>query len=169
MLLMAFAGLATDDDDATVWQGYKDVMQNCRDNAAVLREGINKMGYFDVVSKDSGVPLVAFSLKDSSKYTVFEVAESLRRFGWIVPAYTMPADAEHVAVMRVVIREDFSRGLAERLIADLGKTMADMDAHAGRKQAPEQPKKSVHDIEKEVTTFWRRLVANSKKKSSMVC
>jgi glutamate decarboxylase len=150
------------------WQGYKDVMQNCRDNATVLREGIEKMGYFDVVSKDSGVPLVAFSLKDSSKYTVFEVAESLRRFGWIVPAYTMPADAEHVAVMRVVIREDFSRGLAERLIADLGKTMADMDAHAGRK-APEQPKKSVHDIEKEVTTFWRRLVANNKKKSSMVC
>jgi glutamate decarboxylase len=147
-----------------VSQGYKDVMQNCRDNAAVLREGIQSMGYFDVVSKDSGVPLVAFSLRDASRYTVFEVAESLRRFGWIVPAYTMPADAEHVAVMRVVIREDFSRGLAERLIADLGKTMADMDAHAGGKPH----KKSAHEIEKEVTTFWRRLVAN-KKKSSMVC
>nr|CAB3487177.1 unnamed protein product [Digitaria exilis] len=149
------------------FEGYKDVMQNCRDNATVLREGIGSMGYFDVVSKDSGVPLVAFSLKDSSKYTVFEVAESLRRFGWIVPAYTMPADAEHIAVMRVVIREDFSRSLAERLIADLGKTMADMDAHAGKKDHP--AKKSVHDIEKEVTTFWRRLVANNKKKSSMVC
>jgi len=146
-----------------VSQGYKDVMQNCRDNATVLREGIQSMGYFDVVSKDSGVPLVAFSLRDASRYTVFEVAESLRRFGWIVPAYTMPADAEHVAVMRVVIREDFSRGLAERLIADLGKTMADMDAHAGKAH-----KKSAHEIEKEVTTFWRRLVAN-KKKSSMVC
>jgi glutamate decarboxylase len=145
-------------------QGYKDVMQNCRDNATVLRDGIEKMGYFDVVSKDSGVPLVAFSLKDSSKYTVFEVAESLRRFGWIVPAYTMPADAEHVAVMRVVIREDFSRSLAERLIADLGKTMVDMDAHAGKNHPH---KKSVHEIEKEVTTFWKRLVA--KKKSSMVC
>uniref|UniRef100_A0A0D9W5J9 Glutamate decarboxylase n=1 Tax=Leersia perrieri TaxID=77586 RepID=A0A0D9W5J9_9ORYZ len=150
------------------FEGYKDIMQNCRDNATVLREGIEKTGYFDVVSKDSGVPLVAFSLKDSSRYTVFEVAESLRRFGWIVPAYTMPADAEHVAVMRVVIREDFSRGLAERLIADLTKTMADMDAHAGKKAVAAEPaKKTVREIEKEVTTYWRRLVAG--KKSSLVC
>uniref|UniRef100_A0A0D9W5J8 Glutamate decarboxylase n=1 Tax=Leersia perrieri TaxID=77586 RepID=A0A0D9W5J8_9ORYZ len=148
------------------FEGYKDIMQNCRDNATVLREGIEKTGYFDVVSKDSGVPLVAFSLKDSSRYTVFEVAESLRRFGWIVPAYTMPADAEHVAVMRVVIREDFSRGLAERLIADLTKTMADMDAHAGKKAVAAEPaKKTVREIEKEVTTYWRRLVAG--KKSSL--
>ncbi|KAK3142487.1 hypothetical protein QOZ80_4BG0347110 [Eleusine coracana subsp. coracana] len=151
------------------FEGYKDVMENCRDNAAVLREGIEKMGRFDVVSKDSGVPLVAFALKDSSRYTVFEVAESLRRFGWIVPAYTMPADAEHVAVMRVVIREDFSRGLAERLIADLGKTVAEMDAHAAKHHAAggEHHKKTEREIEQEVTTFWRRMVA--KKKSSLVC
>lgn len=148
-------------------QGYKDVMQNCRDNATVLREGIEKMGRFDVVSKDSGVPLVAFALKDSSRYTVFEVAESLRRYGWIVPAYTMPADAEHVAVMRVVIREDFSRGLAERLIADLGKTVAEMDAHAAKHHGGEHHKKTEREIEQEVTTFWRRMVA--KKKSSLVC
>ncbi|KAL5215172.1 hypothetical protein ABZP36_004324 [Zizania latifolia] len=146
-------------------QGYKDIMQNCRDNATVLREGIQKMGCFEVVSKDSGVPLVAFSLRDSSRYTVFEVTESLRRFGWIVPAYTMPADAEHVAVMRVVIREDFSRSLSERLIADLSKVMADMDAHAAKKAEP--AKKTVHQIEKEVTTYWRRLV--DRKKGSLVC
>ncbi|BAF14829.1 glutamate decarboxylase [Oryza sativa Japonica Group] len=149
------------------FEGYKDIMQNCRDNATVLREGIEKTGHFDVVSKDSGVPLVAFSLKDSSRYTVFEVAESLRRFGWIVPAYTMPADAEHVAVMRVVIREDFSRGLAERLITDLTKTVADMDAHAVKKAAAEPAKKTVREIEKEVTTYWRSFVA--RKKSSLVC
>jgi hypothetical protein len=40
----------------------------------------------------------------------------MRRFGWIIPAYTMPANAEHVAVLRVVIREDFSRSLAERCV-----------------------------------------------------
>jgi glutamate decarboxylase len=150
-------------------QGYKGIMQNCRDNATVLREGVANMGYFDLVSKDSGVPLVAFSLKDSSRYTVFEVVESLRRFGWIVPAYTMPADAEHIAVMRVVIREDFSRSLAERLIADLNKVMGEMDAHAAKRGhvAAEPVKKTVHEIEKEVATYWRRLVA--KKKSGLVC
>ncbi|KAM0907151.1 hypothetical protein ACQ4PT_016313 [Festuca glaucescens] len=151
------------------FEGYKGIMQNCRDNATVLREGVANMGYFDLVSKDSGVPLVAFSLKDSSRYTVFEVVESLRRFGWIVPAYTMPADAEHIAVMRVVIREDFSRSLAERLIADLNKVMGEMDAHAAKRGhvAAEPAKKTVHEIEKEVATYWRRLVA--KKKSGLVC
>jgi glutamate decarboxylase len=148
-------------------QGYKDIMENCRDNAVVLREGVEKMGYFHVVSKDSGVPLVAFSLKDSSRYTVFEVVESLRRFGWIVPAYTMPADAEHIAVMRVVIREDFSRGLAERLITDLNKVMVEMDAHAKKHGHHEHVKKTAHEIEKEVTTYWRSFVA--RKKSSLVC
>ncbi|KAM0895726.1 hypothetical protein ACQ4PT_023633 [Festuca glaucescens] len=151
------------------FEGYKGIMQNCQDNATVLREGVANMGYFDLVSKDSGVPLVAFSLKDSSRYTVFEVVESLRRFGWIVPAYTMPADAEHIAVMRVVIREDFSRSLAERLIADLNKVMGEMDAHAAKRGhvAAEPAKKTVHEIEKEVATYWRRLVA--KKKSGLVC
>lgn len=56
----------------------------------------------------TGVPLVAFSLKDRSTHNEFEVSDMLRRFGWIVPAYNMPPDAQHVTVLRVVIREDFS-------------------------------------------------------------
>jgi hypothetical protein len=31
----------------------------------------------------------------------------------------MPPNAEHIAVLRVVIREDFSRTLAERLVTDI--------------------------------------------------
>lgn len=84
-------------------------------NAKVLREGIEKIGKFNIVSKEVGVPLVAFSLKETVTHsTVFDVSENMRRFGWIIPAYTMPADAEHIAVLRVVIREDFGRSLAER-------------------------------------------------------
>ncbi|KAF2536620.1 hypothetical protein F2Q68_00020363 [Brassica cretica] len=108
-------------------QGYRNVMDNCRENMMVLREGLEKTGRFNIVSKENGVPLVAFSLKDSSRHDEFEVAETLRRFGWIVPAYTMPADAEHVTVLRVVIREDFSRTLAERLVADFEKVLRELD------------------------------------------
>ena len=158
------------------WQGYKDVMQNCRDNATVLREGIEKMGYFDVVSKDSGVPLVAFSLKDSSRFSVFDISENLRRFSWIVPAYTMPADAEHVAVLRVVIREDFSRSLSERLVSDIRKILHELDAratHAVRVSTATAAaaqsdddgvvaKKSALEIEGEVAARWRKAV-NKKK------
>ncbi|CAN4114697.1 unnamed protein product [Withania somnifera] len=98
------------------YEGYKNVMENCQANARVLREGLEKIGRFNIVSKEIGVPLVAFSLKDNSKHDEFEISDTLRRFGWIVPAYTMPPDAQHITVLRVVIREDFSRTLAERLV-----------------------------------------------------
>lgn len=110
-----------------VVQGYKSIMENCMENARLLREEIAKTGRFMIVSKDIGVPLVAFALKDSSRYTVFQISESLRRFGWIVPAYTMPPDAEHIAVLRVVIREDFSHSLAERLVPDIQKVLKELD------------------------------------------
>ncbi|XP_021907671.1 glutamate decarboxylase 5 [Carica papaya] len=139
------------------FDGYKNIIQNCMENARVLREGIEKTERFEILSKDVGVPLVAFRLQDSSKHTVFELAESLRRFGWIIPAYTMPADAQHVAVLRVVIREDFSTGLAERLINHLNQVLKEMDTLPSRMPVtpnPNPPKHSHQDI----IRYWRRLV-----------
>ncbi|XXG51327.1 hypothetical protein AAC387_Pa02g5127 [Persea americana] len=163
------------------FEGYKNIMENCMETTKVLREGIEKTGQFDILSKDVGVPLVAFSLKDSSQHSVFEISESLRRFGWIVPAYTMPADAEHIAVLRVVIREDFSRTLAERLISDIEKVLKEMDALPPRatkvarvtaemvgKEGVEGDgvvikKKNERETELVVTTQWRRFVERRKR------
>ncbi|MED6138340.1 hypothetical protein PIB30_073461 [Stylosanthes scabra] len=151
-------------------EGYRNIMENCRENARILKEGIEKTGRFNIVSKDNGVPLVAFSLKDSSQHTVFEVSDHLRRFGWIVPAYTMPPDAQHIAVLRVVIREDFSRGLAERLVSDIEKVVDLLDtlpsplttktAHvtAVASETSEKVKKSAFETQKEIALYWKRLV-----------
>ncbi|KAJ8554083.1 hypothetical protein K7X08_024761 [Anisodus acutangulus] len=165
------------------FEGYKGIMENCVANAKVLTDGITKMGRFDIVSKDVGVPVVAFSLRDSSKYTVFDVSEHLRRFGWIVPAYTMPPDAEHIAVLRVVIREDFSHSLAERLVSDIEKILTELDT-----QPPRLPTKAVRvtaeevqndkgdglhqfhtdivETQKDIIKHWRRIAG---KKTSGVC
>lgn len=155
-------------------QGYKNIIQNCTENAQVLKEGIERTGRFEVLSKDVGVPLVAFVLKDSSKHTVFDVAESLRRYGWIVPAYTMPADAQHIAVLRVVIREDFNRSLAMRLVADIEKVLAELEVRANRVSMmaatatkvasgdEKHAKKTVEQIQEEVTRHWKRFVQGRK-------
>lgn len=148
-------------------EGYTNVMENCRDNARVLKEGLEKTGRFNIISKDMGVPLVAFSLKDSSSHNEFEVSEYLRRFGWIVPAYTMPPDAEDVTVLRVVVREDFSRGLAERLVDNIKKVLEELDT------LPPRPAVKVNvDVEngedngadrRKMTRFvaaWKRLLPN---------
>lgn len=134
-------------------------------NARALKEGIEKTGRFDILSKDVGVPLVAFSLKDSSKYTVFEIADSLRKFGWIVPAYTMPADAEHVAVLRVVIREDFNHSLAERLIHDMVKIVEEIEALPPR--VSNRVKKSEKETAEGVAAIWKKFVDG--KKHNKVC
>ncbi|URE23218.1 glutamate decarboxylase [Musa troglodytarum] len=160
------------------FEGFRNIMENCTENAKVLKAGIEGTETFDIVSKDVGVPLVAFSLKDSGKYTVFDVSESLRRFGWIVPAYTMPADAEHVAVLRVVIREDFSRSLAERLVTDLKKVLTELEnrwtkstmiAHVKAEETPDGVvlKKSVKHTHEEIARYWKHLV--DRKKTSGVC
>ncbi|XVE57217.1 hypothetical protein DITRI_Ditri04bG0073500 [Diplodiscus trichospermus] len=147
------------------FEGYKNVIKNCMENARVLKEGIEKTGRFDIVSKDVGVPLVAFTLKDSSKHTVFEIAESLRRFGWILPAYTMPADAQHVAVLRAVIREDFSHGLAKRLVSHIELVLKEMDSLPSRLltiKADEglklHHKKSERETQEEIFRYWKRLI-----------
>uniref|UniRef100_A0A1D1YHC2 Glutamate decarboxylase n=1 Tax=Anthurium amnicola TaxID=1678845 RepID=A0A1D1YHC2_9ARAE len=159
------------------FEGYRNIMVNCMGNAKALREGIEKTGRFEIVSKDVGVPLVAFALKDSSRHTVFEISDTLRKFGWIVPAYTMPADAQHIAVLRVVIREDFSRSLAERLVLDIVKVMTELDALpsksditaqvAAERDADGVVKKGARERQLEIATYWRRLVDRSK--TSGVC
>lgn len=164
-------------------QGYKNIMTNCMDNTNVLRRGLVETGRFEIVSKEMGVPLVAFSLKDASKYNVFEISDALRRFGWIIPAYTMPADAQDVAVLRVVVREDFSRSLAERLVSDIEKVVREMDAVVQRRETTiaahvtasveetgpgeKMNKKTVTESHEEIAMYWKRLV--DRKKTSGVC
>ncbi|KAI9075705.1 hypothetical protein K1719_042321 [Acacia pycnantha] len=94
-------------------EGYRNVMKNCRENAMVVKEGIVNTGCFNILSKDNGVPVVAFCLKDRSQHDEFKISAMLRRHGWIVPAYPMPPSANHITVLRVVIRAEFSRTLAE--------------------------------------------------------
>lgn len=109
------------------FEGYRNIMGNCAANAKALSDGLVKTGRFNILSKEIGVPLVAFSLKDSSRHDEYEISDHLRRFGWIVPAYTMAPDAQEVRLLRVVVREDFNRSLAERLVHDIEKVLHELD------------------------------------------
>ncbi|KAH8495917.1 hypothetical protein Peur_055390 [Populus x canadensis] len=173
------------------YEGYRNVMENCHENAMMLKEGLEKTGRFKIVSKDIGVPLVAFSLVDKSwGHDEFEIAETLRRFGWIVPAYTMPADAKHITVLRVVIREDFSRTLAERLVHDITKVLHELDSLPAKlsakisvkseengkindteagKNGTTVVKKTATETQREITTYWRNFVMAKKSNRNKIC
>lgn len=142
-----------------------------------LKRGLESTGKFNIISKDNGVPLVAFSLKDRSRHDEFEVSDYLRRFGWIVPAYTMPPDAQHITVLRVVIREDFSRTLAERLVLDIEKVLHELDALPskllmpaeinGVKENKTMIKKGTLEVQRSITDAWKKFVMA--KKTNGVC
>lgn len=119
--------------------GYTRIMQGLQDTAMYLSGHIEKMGPFKLISRGDTIPVFAFALKDSSRYSVFDLSDKLREQGWQVPAYTMPPKVEDLAVLRVVVREGFSRDLADMLLADLKKAVAYYDAEAGHKAEAPRP------------------------------
>jgi glutamate decarboxylase len=96
-----------------------------RNIATGLSGEIAKLGPFELVSDGSAIPVFAFKMKDDiNNYSVFDVSDKLREYGWQVPAYTMPEHAEDVAVLRIVIREGFSEDMAGMLLDDIRKAAA---------------------------------------------
>ncbi len=105
-------------------EGYRRVMVRLRDTATYLASQIAELGPFEIVSDGSAIPVLAFRMVDDSPFSVFHVSEKLREGGWQVPAYTMPADATDVAVLRIVVREGFDMDLADGLLEDLDTAVA---------------------------------------------
>jgi len=102
-------------------KGFTSIMHNLNNTANHLAEKLESTGRFKILSdrNGNGLPLVAFSLVDRQHYNEFDVAARLRERGWIVPAYTMAPHVEHLKLLRVVIREDFSHHRCEMLIKDI--------------------------------------------------
>jgi len=113
--------------------GYTRIMKGLQETAMYLSENIEKMGPFKLISRGDTIPVFAFALKDSSHYSVFDLSDKLRERGWQVPAYTMPPKVDDLAVLRIVVREGFSRDLADMLLADLAKAVTYFDSQPGHK------------------------------------
>jgi glutamate decarboxylase len=103
------------------FEGFRDVQQACRDVETFLAAAIEKIGPYVRVSVDRGIPAFAFKIRDETKtgFSVYDVSDALRAHGWLVPAYPMPEGMEDLSVLRIVVRNGFSRDLAGMLVRDL--------------------------------------------------
>jgi glutamate decarboxylase len=71
-----------------------------------------------------------FKLRDDvTSYSVFDISERLRARGWLVPAYTFPANLQETAVIRIVVKNGFSQDMAWALLTDLRKQVTMLEAH----------------------------------------
>jgi glutamate decarboxylase len=106
-------------------QGYVEVQQACRDTAMYMAEQVAGIGPYELLSNGSQLPVFAFAVTPGSgNFTVYDVADRLRQRGWLVPAYSFPKDLEDTSVIRLVVRNGFSRDLARILMEDLRQTTA---------------------------------------------
>ncbi|MEY2336556.1 glutamate decarboxylase [Acidithiobacillus ferrianus] len=108
-------------------EGYTRIMSNLRDTACWLAREVAKIDPFILLSDGSAIPVFALRLKDNCRYSVFDVSERLRIRGWQVPAYTLPENATAIAVLRLVIREGFSRDMAGLLLQDIRNTIEELE------------------------------------------
>lgn len=65
--------------------------------------------------------------------TDFPSAHQLRERGWVVPAYTMAPHSEKMKLMRVVVREDFTKSRCDALIADFKLALQTLDSLDAKK------------------------------------
>ncbi|MGA4544539.1 glutamate decarboxylase [Uniformispora flossi] len=101
-------------------EGYRRVQQNCRNVATYLSAHIADQGPFELLTKGDELPVFAFKVRaEETRFNVFDVARGLRERGWLLPAYTFPAERTDLEVMRVVVRNGFSHDLADVLLEDL--------------------------------------------------
>ena len=117
------------------FEGYREVQLTCQNVAKYLAGEITGMGPFEMLSDGSDLPVLAFKLADpaAAGYTVFDLSERLRARGWLVPAYTFPENMQDTAVLRIVVRNGFTRDMAGLLVSDLKVQVAALT------QADQQP------------------------------
>ena len=75
---------------------------------------------------------MALKLAEPGNYDEFDIAGQLAaERGWMVPAYTLPPDAQHVKIMRALVKETLSHALAATLADDIAEACATLDQKGG--------------------------------------
>lgn len=121
--------------------GYTYIMRNMQENARVLAEKLQALGRFELIGADEEqLPLAAFRLVDTSVYDEFDVAwQLMAERGWMVPAYTLPADAQDVTIMRALVKETLSREHVDTLVRDIADACTTLESK-GRAHPSERNK-----------------------------
>jgi glutamate decarboxylase len=114
-------------------EGYTFVMRAMEENAKALAGKLEANGNFELIGAEKEqLPLVAFKLSGEKEYDEFDVSWQLSaERGWMLPAYTMPPDAQEVKVMRALVKETLSRAQVDRLADDIHQAIETLDQKGG--------------------------------------
>ncbi|MGN9819284.1 glutamate decarboxylase [Streptomyces sp. SD11] len=113
-------------------EGYRAVQQTTRDVATGLADRIGALDEFRLLTRGDQLPVFAFTTApDVTAFDVFDVSRRMRERGWLLPAYTFPANREDLSVLRVVCRNGFSSDLAQLFLEDLNRLLPELRRQQG--------------------------------------
>ena len=115
--------------------GYRAVHEACREVATELAAEIAELGPFKVLSTGQDLPVVSWSLKEQTNWSLYDLSDRLRDRGWQVPSYRMPANRQEMVIQRAVVRNGFSHDLAGMLVKDMRRHLDWFAAQPGFKAA----------------------------------
>jgi glutamate decarboxylase len=114
-------------------QGYTTMMKIMQANAEALAADLKDDGVFELIGEDEEqLPLVAFKLAEERSYDEFDIAWQLSaERGWMLPAYTLPPDAQDIKILRALVKVNLSRQQVTRLSADIAEAIATLEKKGG--------------------------------------
>jgi glutamate decarboxylase len=116
------------------FEGYRVIMETMQANACALAEKVIEGPDFELVGEPGAeqLPLVAFKLAEERNFDEFDVASQLAaERGWMVPAYTLPPNAQHVTIMRALVKQTLSHARVSTLAHDVAQAVATLSAKGG--------------------------------------
>jgi glutamate decarboxylase len=114
-------------------EGYAYIMRAMQENANALAGKLKAEGDFELIGEgEEQLPLVAFKLAGERSFDEFDIAWQLAaERGWMVPAYTLPPNAEDVKVLRALVKQTLSREQVDRLAEDIATACATLEKKGG--------------------------------------
>jgi glutamate decarboxylase len=115
-------------------EGYAEIVANTLANAQALGRKLSDIEGLQLLNDGSTFPIVALRATDPGKTDLTLLSHLLREQGWIVPAYTLPPNAEHITVLRMVVKENFSRDMVDMLAHDLRAAVHTLHGAPGKRE-----------------------------------
>ena len=118
-------------------EGYEFIMRAMQLNSRFLADRISAIGPFKVVgAAEQQLPLVAFQLADDVPYDEFDIAwQVAAERGWMLPAYTMPPNADKVKMLRALVKLNLTRNLVSTLADDIAAACETLQKKGGASEA----------------------------------
>jgi glutamate decarboxylase len=124
--------------------GYTSLVRAMDTNARALANRLAEEDALELIDGSPRLPLVIARVRAEEGFTGSDlVGELAKRRGWMVPAYHLPPDNEDQQILRMLVKVNQTRELADALADDYHAAIADLrERSAGR--AVRQPVHSGH-------------------------